>query len=129
MPLRWPKKKSAESLGDDIGDAVAGDDNGDWPLDCIGHVSRKGGRTQRGAADAGDGECPHLIAASQHEFADRLAKGYRSTTAWWHDHDRAFGGQRVADVDGFFRRDHLDVVKQGVERDIPLAKAFESEIA
>jgi len=47
---------AAGSLGDEIGEAVAGDDRRDRTAERVGDVAGKGGGTERGGADPGDGD-------------------------------------------------------------------------
>lgn len=123
------EEMSAERLGDDIGEAIAGNDDRGRCTDRIGNIAGKGRRAESGAADAGDSQCLHIMAAAQRELLQRLAENDRAAAAWRHDHDRAFGGQRVADVESFVGSDDLDVVEQCIERRVALAKGFQGEIA
>ena len=123
------EERAADRLVDDVAEAVARHDGGDGFADGVGDIAGEGGRPDRRAADAGDRQRVYVTSATQLVFRDAVADGQHGTAARRHDHDQAFGGKGIADVEGFLCRQRFHVVEQRIEAGIAQSPGFERCVA
>ena len=122
-------EEPAERLGRNVGQTIARDDGCDGFADRIGDVARKGRRSERRTAHAGDHECRNVGSASLDEGIDAEADFRGAAPAGWNQQDRALGGPPRREPARLIRRDHTDVIEEIVEEGIALAKAFQKRFA
>ncbi len=109
------QEKAPGRLGQHVGETVTGDHRDDGLAERIRDVSSESGRTQGGAADAGDDQRRGRFVVLAEIFIGRQEEFQRITARRGDDQDRTFARQPEGQSLGLFGRYDADVVEDRVE--------------